>query len=503
MRISRLMMPAATLAGALALAGCGGGNDSPGGGGGGGDRTSREICEERGTGYTYTEEGNLCTQPAMKSAAAYEGEATAAIAAADKLVTDANKAYGALDADKVGGVSDTVMANAVMVRGAPAGIEAEIAKAQAALDALEGRTDADSMAAAERVKANITRLEKLVAPRSAIVRQAAAIKASGKDSPEQRAQAAAAAVHADLSGLVMTQRRAVAPNDNSVPATGIFGAGNSRTAAMVRLAGVSMEGLTIGSMNFAGGASASHPEGAIEPNIRITGLEANFAARCASSDGCKGAAAEGSIGAGWVFSPITALGGQNYYTLNDDGTAYEQAMFIEWGLWASPGSGNGDSFNLNRFAGLGAGSAAQTRGNFVARTDANGLDAKATYKGTAHGLASRLGPTSDGSMRKATQSGQFGATVTITAEFAAGDTEIEGTIDQFTGGVANPNWKVEFKADSYAGDELTIPASDATTQRVTVDNYGAAAERPAGLFGAFEKTWDDGAAAGVYHAPKE
>jgi len=37
MRISKLLMPALTLAGALALAGCGGGSDSPGTGGGGGN----------------------------------------------------------------------------------------------------------------------------------------------------------------------------------------------------------------------------------------------------------------------------------------------------------------------------------------------------------------------------------------------------------------------------------------------------------------------------------
>ena len=501
MTVSRLMMPAVTLAGALALAGCGGGNNNTGGsggggGGGGGDKTPKEICEERGTGYTYTEEGGLCAPPApSKSAAAYEGEATAAIAAADKLVADAGKANKALTADKVDGVSDTVMANAVMVRGAPAGIEAEIAKAQAALDALEGRADADSMAAAERVKAHITRLEKLVAPRSAIVRQAAAIKASGTGSPEQRAQAAAMAVHADLSGLVMTPRPAVVPTHASVPATGIFGSGNSRTAAMVRLAGVSMEGLT-STAAFGTSSATDHRQG----TTFASGILEAINARCVSADGCKGVDSGGKFGAGWVFSPTDSTTGQNYYTLNEDGTAYELAMFIEWGLWASPGSGNGNLFDLNRFAGSGAGSATQTRGDFAVRTDENGLDAKATYKGTAHGLASRLGPTSDGSARKATQSGQFGATVTITAEFDGTDTEIEGTIDQFTGGVANPNWKVEFKDDDYAGSAVILTD---TGQRVTVDNYGAAAERPAGLFGAFEKTWDDGAAAGVYHAPKE
>jgi len=496
-------MPAVTLAGALALAGCGGGSDTPTNPGGG-DKTPKELCEERGTGYTYTEEGNLCTPPATpKSAAAYEGEATAAIAAANKLVKDATEANDALTAATVDGVSNTVMTNAVMVRGAPASIEAEIAKAQAALDALEARTDADSMAAAKRVKEHITGLEKMVAPRSALVRNAAAIKASGKGSPEQRAQAAAADVNTALRALIGTPRVAVTNNANW-PSTGAFGSGNSRTAAMVRLAGESMEGLTIGSSNFAGGADSSHPEGTVVPAIQIAALEDNFVARCASSNGCKGVAANGLIGPGWVFSPITVDGGQDYYMLNPDGTAYEQAMFIEWGLWV-PDATDDDPFLLNRFAGVGRGSADQVRGEFDARTDENGLDAKATYKGTAHGLASRLGSTSDGSERKATQSGQFGATVSITAEFAAGATELDGTIDQFTGGVANPNWKVEFEANDYAGGTLlTIPASGATSQRVTVDNYAENEDvRPAGLFGAFEKTWSDGAAAGIYHAPKE
>ncbi|MCY4243494.1 MAG: hypothetical protein OXD36_17360 [Rhodobacter sp.] len=495
MRISKLYMPAVTLAGALALAGCGGGSDTPTNPGGG-DKTPKELCEERGTGYTYTEEGNLCTPPATpKSAAAYEGEATAAIAAANKLVKDATEANDALTAATVDGVSNTVMTNAVMVRGAPASIEAEIAKAQAALDALEARTDADSMAAAKRVKEHITGLEKMVAPRSALVRNAAAIKASGKGSPEQRAQAAAAAVHADLSGLPGTARAAVAPSAGVVPATGVFGAGNSRTAAMVRLAGESMEGLT----SPGSGLAASGEGVTVDGDHILTG----FDAYCDSSTGCKAVTADGTIGAGWIFVP-TGTVGQNYYMLNPDGTAYSQAAFVEWGLWVNdPTDDEDDAFNLNRFAGQGVGSATRVRGNFAARTDENGLDAKATYKGTAHGLASRLGSTSDGSERKATQSGQFGATVSITAEFAAGATELDGTIDQFTGGIANPNWKVEFEDDDYDGSRAVILADSGTTQRVTVDNYGKAAERPAGLFGVFEKTWDDGAAAGIYHAPKE
>ena len=70
MRISRLLMPAVTLAGALALAGCGGGSDTPAGGGGEGnegDLTAEElgaICGDLG----FDLEAQKCNEPNVDSA---------------------------------------------------------------------------------------------------------------------------------------------------------------------------------------------------------------------------------------------------------------------------------------------------------------------------------------------------------------------------------------------------------------------------------------------------
>ena len=75
MRISKLMMPALTLAGALALAGCGGGSGTPGtGGGGGGGGTAFTNNTTCSNGTTVTGTGSTA--------------AAAAAAAADKCPPD-------------------------------------------------------------------------------------------------------------------------------------------------------------------------------------------------------------------------------------------------------------------------------------------------------------------------------------------------------------------------------------------------------------------------------
>ena len=96
MRISKLMMPALTLAGALALAGCGGGSGTPGTGGGGGGTafTNNTTCSN---GTTVTGTGSTA--------------AAAAAAAADKCPPDPTP-----DAKLKGATAATLLTDAGTIR---------------------------------------------------------------------------------------------------------------------------------------------------------------------------------------------------------------------------------------------------------------------------------------------------------------------------------------------------------------------------------------------------
>ena len=102
MRMHRLMMPAVTLAGALALAGCGGGSGTTTTGG-----TSCPDGQTRVAGNCVEEmtEAQKAADTAIKAAIAASGElpenpTAKQVSDAEELVTAAETAIAALDADE-------------------------------------------------------------------------------------------------------------------------------------------------------------------------------------------------------------------------------------------------------------------------------------------------------------------------------------------------------------------------------------------------------------------
>ena len=175
----KLMLPAVTVAGALALAACGGGGTTTtttSGGGGGGDEytlpAGDSIFSADGkTEYTCTKTTGTCaytrdeddgiefdedsgieesevkdpapnTSAELRSAIKLHGNAGNALIASEKLLKDATDYSGKLAAHDVGGSSAKAKENAEKVLKARADIVAEQTKAKTAVDALKRLHDA-------------------------------------------------------------------------------------------------------------------------------------------------------------------------------------------------------------------------------------------------------------------------------------------------------------------------------------------------------------------------
>ena len=510
------------LAGGLALAGCGGSSTTSGAGGDDGEMTPAEKCTAQGTGYTYNEETEICTYTppeVPKTADDYEAQAAFHISKADRLVTAATKANAGLTAVGSQGISSAVMANAITVRGAPAAIRAEIAKAQEIHDKLAEGEGTAFEEAAEHVEAEIKRLNNLVRDRGPIVRNSGKIGADGKkDDPKTWAQNAGKAVNGG-AWQADDDRTAVQLNAASDSS---FGTGNTRTLAMVRLDAEPMEGLI---NTTAAGAAGDAVGDALRGQRVPSNILDGFDAYCTSSTGCEAVAPSGTFGPGWVFIPTEVNAGQNYYTLNSAGTKYTQANFVEWGLWLTEAN---NAVVINRYIGTGIGSTPVTPGGTgfeVATSETYGNSNKATYKGAAAGLSSR----NTGTRTKPVHaSGHFVADVELNATFAGATSRIKGTIDNFRTAAASQgtdhvgNWTLSLidgtegtpNANGAAWDGSEVTSSDYDRDTVTgswtAQAYGGLnvangvqEKRPTGIYGEFNANFSDGKANGVYHTTKE
>ena len=564
MRISRLYMPAATLAGALALAGCGGGSTPPAGDPPPALEPGEESAAIGGKIYTCAE-GRTADCPFDPENPPTEAEAEAAgititdapapaptAAEAVNALADATASLstlaGAADADGSAlktareayvksrdaamllGVSADAQAYAQKVVDAASGLrtaveEAEKAKtaagtAKAALAASDPQRQAIDRAVT-RADAAIRAAEALLAPGGGV--SALAAEYSGADdghpSPSEHADDIAERVH---TALMTTPAKTAFAN-----AKNVFADGSTRTASMMTFAqlfagsttpqawtggkivnAISLEDEEVGS------TAPSNPDsnaGGVATGYTYRGISGDIA--CRSDDNCTAPAANGEFGEGWYFYPTAA---DAYYTtevtVGAGGavtTAYEPAEFVEWGMWLTEAN---TTLRLNRHVGLGAGlalgTAAGTNYTLVEGTTANGLADEASYSGAAQGLSAKVTGEGDDAV---TASGHFLADVSLIAEFGAMPT-LQGSVDSFR--TADPDQGTAHVSGDWelilAGDAGSF--ADGTTNPTNVRLTGAdgawnaqayggdSNERPEGIFGGFNATFEDGAAVGAFHA---
>ncbi len=558
-------MPAATLAGALALAACGGGStppaaDPPPGIEPGKSRTvdgkvytcaeaRTENCEfdadsppeADGNGITITAATPPTPTPpaptAVETANALEA-ATASLStlagAADadgSALKTAREAYvKSRDAAMLLGVSADAQAYAQKVVDAASGLrtaveEAEKAKtaagtAKAALAASDPQRQAIDRAVT-RADAAIRAAEALLAPGGGV--SALAAEYSGADdghpSPSEHADDIAERVH---TALMTTPAKTAFAN-----AKNVFADGSTRTASMMTFAqlfagsttpqawtggkivnAISLEDEEVGS------TAPSNPDsnaGGVATGYTYRGISGDIA--CRSDDNCTAPAANGEFGEGWYFYPTAA---DAYYTtevtVGAGGavtTAYEPAEFVEWGMWLTEAN---TTLRLNRHVGLGAGlalgTAAGTNYTLVEGTTANGLADEASYSGAAQGLSAKVTGEGDDAV---TASGHFLADVSLIAEFGDKSTTLQGSVDSFR--TADPDQGTAHVSGDWelilAGDAGSF--ADGTTNPTNVRLTGAdgawnaqayggdSNERPEGIFGGFNATFEDGAAVGAFH----
>ena len=547
MRLSKLMMPAATLAGALALAGCGGGSDTP--------AADPPECEEGQTG-TYPDcvdaddSGNGQQEPPtpLERVRALNE----AVAELNTMAGDAEDKDSALmkatEADaKAASVIETggVSAAARMAAAEAAGY---LAKLQAARDAVAAaRTAAGNNPSESELEAAEDALEDADERLKATVEESLTAISKMYDTDaklDKRASDTAILVRGLFyDGTTFTDgedevRVVTAPIGEWDEDA--FGRGTTRDGTMMTFAQIFADDLV--DVRFA------LQNGALPKGIPVEGEEAPTVAGiqtgiAISSDnntrsvagafqGILGmyvyagdaetrpsVAAEAKFGEDWYFHPDSA---DAYYTEERDAEgvlAYQQATFFEWGLWLDDSDATeAVAPRLNVYAGPGVGSAGFTPdqeglGDAVPDSAAS----SATYEGSAAGLsARRTGGKNDAPTYA---SGHFTADVELTATFG-GTPALEGTIDGFRGGShVDGDWKLEFSDDSiasgvaegtaYEGDNAPIGSWNAAFYGgvdgdSAADNAGG--KRPTGMYGDFVAGFGtgadvgDGTAAGVFHA---
>ncbi len=205
---------------------------------------------------------------------------------------------------------------------------------------------------------------------------------------------------------------------------------------------------------------------------------------------------DGDLVGSWYFTPTK--GDEWYLGTTDEGvTTYEvETMYARFGHWLTSND-VGDESTVHTYARTGA------TGNGDVETvntgeDATALtDSSATYSGTAAGMSIEKTTDADGNITDI-QSGAFTATVGLKATFGDSPT-IGGTVSNFDGPAADPNWSVELQTTVFTNP--TVEGRTIATGRDgewTATRYGVAEERPTGVFGGFNAHFSDGHAAGAY-----
>ncbi len=152
--------------------------------------------------------------------------------------------------------------------------------------------------------------------------------------------------------------------------------------------------------------------------------------------------------------------------------------------------------------------------------------AKATYKGDALGIAvvKTYDTNNNAAERTVTsrRSGHFTADVELNADFTSGAPNLEGSIKNFRGGVADPTWNVVLQQSVIAPTTANLGSSPgvAVGRRGTVEatltngdtregvwsatfTGGSATTRPDAVHGGFGAYFPNGEAVGAYQAEKQ
>ena len=216
-------------------------------------------------------------------------------------------------------------------------------------------------------------------------------------------------------------------------------------------------------------------------------------------DGCS-VNADGTLSAGWYFTPTSATA---LYVANPDmaGMYMAAAMYATYGYWLTYDATTDAATGITLYS---ASTAPQTSlDTGQAGTGDDAMDVTATYSGSAVGISAR-----------GDASGQFTATVNLTAKFAVAPT-LRGRISNFQGDAVG-NWTVvlnetNLSTDGTASFTNGTTAGSGTPGVWTAQGYGPAPvdhdgdpsttaqnQRPSGFFGNFNANFGDGAAAGAY-----
>ena len=222
------------------------------------------------------------------------------------------------------------------------------------------------------------------------------------------------------------------------------------------------------------------------------------------TDGCS-VGADGTLSAGWYFTPTSAM---ELYVANPDmaGMYMVATMYARYGYWLTFTDGAASGITIGAAPGH---STTNTANLNLIRPATATADVTASYSGKAAGISTR-GDTS----------GHFTANVSLTAKFgeAVTDSGLSGTISGFEGNAVNPNWRVTLNETALTADANFaangIAYGGAAAGEWTAQGYGptpvdhdgdtntpAQNQRPEGFFGTFNANFtDDGMAAGGYAA---
>ena len=198
----------------------------------------------------------------------------------------------------------------------------------------------------------------------------------------------------------------------------------------------------------------------------------------------------------WYFTPTDAMA---HWVPNpaEAGSFIADILFTSYGHWLVGANlddpNTPDEWTVNTFATSGGGTDVDLTVRGGADDDYDGNTA--TYSGHAAGMSVRTSGDD-------TDSGRFTADVELTATFAAGNSTMNGTVDNFKGDATNPAWSMRLES-------IPLGTGRSGTAGIVVTNgvngvwngqaYGSDTEaRPTGIYGDFVGHFMDGDAAGAY-----
>ena len=523
MKISTTILSATLLAGALALAGCGGSSDDQMG-----MDDMDEMCPEGQVGTPPD-----CAAPPppedrrLESAVDAAGIASDARAMAMKEHMDAvtNAGKTAAGRKSANGSSQAAYMNVMDVLAAEDAIKAEYDEAMAALDDLK-EIDTSDMSDADR-----TRIEGLVMQAE---EDAKAIKAILDDKNKSLANAVASVKSGTKAGGTPMERAAQRAGNVAKALEAAISPSTARTTfnmsppsgVMPMEAGVDVmtaEEILGGRTLSATGMDATKfdPAPTNGNNIAdLTGAEYMGIAgtlECLSTTASACTVTSGKVAGPVIFVP-TDLAGTYVLATGNEGDDYVMATnYATYAYWLNDA---GTVLTLHADSRSHDNNTSNLKwDNTNAEGEANATDITANYKGTASGFSERMVGEGDAAKH---ESGEFMANVNLKATFTGtpGDASLAGRIDGFapkTGsagsGHVNTGWVVEFNpgnrnagANQFSGsvedNSDSLGPNYASKGSWNAFAYGASGKRPSGYVGAFDAMFgeDSGSAAGVFQA---